>query len=26
MMEDGSYQALLDEYGILANTAFEIRR
>ena len=26
MMEDGSYQALLDEYGILANTdPFEIR-
>ena len=26
MMEDGSYQALLDEYGILANTEpFEIR-
>ena len=27
MMKDGSYNALLDEYGILANTEpFEIRR
>lgn len=25
MMADGSYKALLDEYGILANTEFEIR-